>query len=116
MIAYLALIVGAIAVFTTETAAENIQPLKFCSQGFGRPAMMEFDETYDHLTITIGDKTEKYELFEAEGPHESQALAYASDDNTIIGVTTAKAALGEYPLLPIYIYEDRVFWPCQAAK
>jgi hypothetical protein len=34
----------------------------------------------------------------------------------IIGITTAKAALGEYPLLQVLLYDDRVFWPCDAIE
>jgi len=77
---------------------------------------MEVSEHWDSLALTVGKETTRYSLQEAERPVESQSLIYETDDLKIIGTTTAKAALGEYPLLQILLYEDRVFWPCEAIE
>ena len=109
-------VVWSVLALVILTAQAHGESLRFCSDGFDQPATMEFSEDYSDLTLTIGNDVAKYTLGEAEGPHERQALIYDSDASKSIGNTTAKAALGEYPLLPIMLYEDRVFWPCEARK
>ena len=110
------LIFVSLSLLASPTVGEN-KPLKFCSDGFDAPAVMEFtDPTYKKMSMSIGGKVETYVLLQSEGPQESMQLLYtAGSSDEAVTVIMTQASLGN-ALLPVMLFKDRVFWTCEAKQ
>src|SRR5687768_16279358 len=110
------LIFVSLSLVSSPTAGET-KPLKFCSDRFDAPAVMEFaDTTYRKMSMSIGGKVETYVLLQSEGPQESKQLLYtAGSSDEAVTVIMTRASLGK-ALLPVMLFKDRVFWTCEAKR
>jgi hypothetical protein len=91
---------------------------RWCSDGFEAPAEMTFSfDTSVRMHLRIGDRTESFMAGNSlgKGRNGTPYVSHRSGKSEILlkaGVTM-DAGLDPPDAPQIYIFRDRVFWPCQ---
>lgn len=99
-----------VALLAGSASAYAATPEKWCSDGFGKPAVLTMTDALGYI-LKIGKKTE---VFKESGPLGTGLPGRVVGTGEV--VYTAELVNAVDPNNPetvqLFIFRDRVFWPC----